>query len=565
MNRVHRRREAGFSFVELLVTIIIAGIVFAAMVPVFMGSQRAVAGANLRNSALQLAQDKLEKVRALDYDLIDEDNLESSTFMGGQFGTSVQWSTGGGNSRTFTVAYQVDLLPEGSAEGAETYKQVTITATWAAPPTPKPAVLSTMVSKQYAGPQIMRFEVGPPSILIAEGSSYSIVSGPVVLDAYLLPDDILSMNQAADEEDRGYVLFTVTSLNGTVVSSQQITSPVSAGEPAHYQATWDNSAAADGAYIFQAVAVAGFGSRTQGAPVSIAMWYHNNAPLPPGDLAALTGDAVVYLTWVTPAIGDLSHYEVWRSTDGLTYAKLDDAPAESYTDTAVTNGTTYYYKVLTVDTEGLTSVFTEAVAATPDAAGDSAPPSVPVPLTAVALNDQPTISLAWAESVDTGNPAVGLAGYVIERSPNGSTDWAQVASLILALDYDDTNAGWSTTWYYRVMAVDLVGNASGWAGPVAATTEAQPLRTMTATNNSSNNQVRVWVQNAATLLWYATNGTSTAARPGGVWLKRNNSITWSNLPAGIYNVYFSTSSSWANVAVTKAVDVTGGNATTAYP
>ncbi len=241
MNRVHRRREAGFSFVELLVTIIIAGIVFAAMVPVFLGTQSAVAGDQLRNSALQLAQDKLEKVRALDYDLIDEANLTSSTFLGGQFGTSVQWATGGGNERTFTVTYDVDLLPEGSAEGAETYKQVTVTVTWAAPPTPKPTVLSTMVSKQYAGPQIVRFEIGPPSILVEEGSSYSIVSGPVVLDAYLLPDDILSMNQDADEEDRGYVLFTVTSLNGTVVSSQQITSPVSADEPAHYQATWDNS------------------------------------------------------------------------------------------------------------------------------------------------------------------------------------------------------------------------------------------------------------------------------------------------------------------------------------
>ncbi|HSL95074.1 MAG TPA: prepilin-type N-terminal cleavage/methylation domain-containing protein [Thermoleophilia bacterium] len=565
MDRVHRRREAGFSFVELLVTIIIAGIVFAAMVPVFLGTQSAVAGDQLRNSALQLAQDKLEKIRALDYDLIDQANLDSSTFMGGPFGTSVQWATGGGNQRTFTVAYQVDLLPEGSAEGTESHKQVTVTVTWTAPPTPKPVVLSTMVSKQYAGPQIVRFEIGPPNILVEDGSSYSIVSGPVVLDAYLLPDDILSMNQDASEENRGYVLFTVTSLNGTVVSSQQIDLPVSVGEPGHYQATWDNSTAADGAYIFQAVAVAGFGSRTQGAPVSIAMWYQSNQPSPPTNLSALSGDGVVYLTWVTPAIGDLSHYEVWRSTDGVSYAKLDDAPAESYTDTAVTNGTTYYYKVLTVDTESLSSAFTEAVPATPDVAGDSAPPSVPVPLTAVALSDQSTVHLTWGESIDTGNPAVGLAGYVIERSPNGSTDWTQIASLILALDYDDTNAGWSTTWYYRVNAIDLVGNASAWAGPAVATTGAQPLRTLTATNNSSNNQVRVWVQHATTLLWYGTSGASSPTLPGGVWLKRNNSITWNDLPAGVYNVYFSTSSSWSDVAITKAIDLSSGNATTAYP
>ena len=564
MNRVQRRREAGFSFVELLVSIIIAGIVFAAMVPLFMSSQSAVAGDNLRNAALQLAQDKLEKVRALDYDLIDEDNLTSSTFMGGQFGTTVQWATGGGNTRTFTVVYDVELLPEGSVEGTETHKQVSVTATWAAPPAPQPAVLSTMVSKQYAGPQIVRFEIGPPSILTEDGASVTIVSGPVVLDAYLLPDDILSMNQAASEENRGYVLFTVASLNGTTVASQQVDLPVS-GEPAHYQATWDNSTAADGVYIFQAVAVAGFGSRTQGAPVSIALWYQNNAPPPPTSLAALPGDGAVYLTWVTPAIGDLAHYEVWRSTDGFTFAKLDDAVSESYTDTAVTNGTAYYYKVLSVDTEGLSSALTAAVVAVPGVSGDATPPTPPASFTAQALSEQPTICLTWGESTDGGHPASGLAGYVIERSPNGSTDWTQLESLYQALDYDDIHAGWSATWYYRVKAVDLVGNASLWAGPVSATTGAQVFRTVTTTNNSSNNQVRVWVQDAATLLWYGTSGTTSTTLPSGVWLRRNNTITWQNIPSGVYNVYFSTSSSWSDVTVTKAIDVTTGNATAAYP
>ena len=62
-------REAGFSFVELLVTIIIAGIAFAALVPVFVGAQQVASGEQQRNAALGLAQDKLEKIRGLDYDL----------------------------------------------------------------------------------------------------------------------------------------------------------------------------------------------------------------------------------------------------------------------------------------------------------------------------------------------------------------------------------------------------------------------------------------------------------------------------------------------------------------
>ena len=47
MNRYSWRtccREAGFSFVELLVTIVLAGIIFAAMVPVFAGALKKTTG-----------------------------------------------------------------------------------------------------------------------------------------------------------------------------------------------------------------------------------------------------------------------------------------------------------------------------------------------------------------------------------------------------------------------------------------------------------------------------------------------------------------------------------------
>ena len=91
MSRHFRRaceRGAGFSFVELLVTIIIAGIAFAAMVPVFVGAQQAASGDLMRNAALQLAQDKLEKVRGLDYDLIEPDGADQQHHPQRPFGTS---------------------------------------------------------------------------------------------------------------------------------------------------------------------------------------------------------------------------------------------------------------------------------------------------------------------------------------------------------------------------------------------------------------------------------------------------------------------------------------------
>jgi type II secretory pathway pseudopilin PulG len=557
-------RGAGFSFVELLVTIIIAGIAFAAMVPVFVQAQQVSSGEQMRNVALQLAQDKLEKVRGLDYDLITQANLQSSTFADGQFGTSVSWATGGGNTRTFNVTYLVELLPVGSTAGNEQYKQVTITAAWTGEPSPvKAAQLSTMVSQQYAGPQIIRFTVSP-LVTNAGTGAQTIESGPVILDAYILPDDILSMNQAAAEANRGYVQFSISSLDGSKVASSKVTSPVG-GEPARYQFTWDNSAAADGVYIFQAVAVAGFGSRAQGLPVSIGYLYENHRPPPPTGLSATAGDVVVRLQWVTG--GDLDHYEVERSEDGVSFAKLADTPTEAYEDTAVTNGTTYYYRVRTIDPEGFDSVYSEIVSATPNPPVDSDPPSVPAPLAAAADADLPIVHLSWPASVDAGTPTSGLLGYTIERSTDGATGWVILQSGWEDITFSDTTATWSTQYWYRVKAVDVAGNASAYsmAGPV--TTRAVVYHSILVRNNSSSHTY-VWVQDIATSQWYTTAGAASATRPSGVRASKNGgTLTWSNLPRAGYNVYFLSQSSWSTTRIvkTQVVNLSSADGTATYP
>jgi len=69
MNTSLRTRHAahGFSMVELLVTIVIAGIVFAAMVPLFTTILGKNSADNMRNISAFIAQDKIERLRQLDY------------------------------------------------------------------------------------------------------------------------------------------------------------------------------------------------------------------------------------------------------------------------------------------------------------------------------------------------------------------------------------------------------------------------------------------------------------------------------------------------------------------
>ncbi|NLT92961.1 MAG: type II secretion system protein, partial [Actinobacteria bacterium] len=60
------RDRRGFSMIELLVTIVIAGIVFAAMIPFFANALQRTSEDQLRVDATNIAQDRIEQVRLLD-------------------------------------------------------------------------------------------------------------------------------------------------------------------------------------------------------------------------------------------------------------------------------------------------------------------------------------------------------------------------------------------------------------------------------------------------------------------------------------------------------------------
>ncbi|MDO8941975.1 MAG: hypothetical protein Q7U75_02260, partial [Desulfobacterales bacterium] len=166
---------------------------------------------NARNVALQVAQDKIEKVRQLDYDQITQANLESVSYADGQFGSYWDFVRNGATKR-YTIQYTVAPVPSTAAPGSEKYKKVEIRVTWVAPPAPvKAAVLQTLVYRQYAGPEIASYTVGPPSIFDPlTPDAATIIASPVVVDVTISPEDIGSMNATAvNAADRGWVNFGV--------------------------------------------------------------------------------------------------------------------------------------------------------------------------------------------------------------------------------------------------------------------------------------------------------------------------------------------------------------------
>ena len=90
-------------------------------------------------------------------------------------------------------------------------------------------------------------------------------------------------------------------------------------------------------------------------------------PNVPANLTATAGDKQVTLNWT--AATDAVSYNVYRSTtSGGPYTSIaSDITGTTYTDTGLTNGTTYYYVVKAVNSSGTESAYSNEASATPTA------------------------------------------------------------------------------------------------------------------------------------------------------------------------------------------------------
>ena len=245
--------------------------------------------------------------------------------------------------------------------------------------------------------------------------------------------------------------------------------------------------------------MAGFGSRTQGMPVSIGFIYYNDVPPPPTGLVGLRRrqDRPSRVERRRRRRRPLRGLAVHRRRH--LRASWTTCRSESYEDYAGHNGTTYYYKVRTVDSEGYAGRCHRHVSATPNPPATPSPPSVPSLLTPTADPEQPTVHLTWPASIDGGTPATGLAATpssAAQRHRPLDDPAERLRGHLLRRHHRRLV---DADWYYRVQAVDLVGNASDQRHRRPGDDRASIVyRDITVTNNSAAD-VYVWVQNAALL------------------------------------------------------------------
>jgi chitodextrinase len=225
--------------------------------------------------------------------------------------------------------------------------------------------------------------------------------------------------------------------------------------------------------------------------------------VPTGVQAAGVSSDSVHLNW-TESQDDLLMlgYRVYR--DG---SRVGSTPLTSYTDTGLTPGTSYGYRVSAFDWIGNESPKSTTLFV---ATADGSAPSAPANLQGTAVSTS-RIDLAWTASTDN----VGVIGYRIYRN-------AAVIGTTTGTSFSDTGLSEYTTYTYRVAAYDAEGNESSQSSPLSATTvDATPPSVPSNLQGAASSTSRI------DLTWSASTDNAGVT---GYRVYRNGSLVAS--PAG---------------------------------
>ena len=180
--------------------------------------------------------------------------------------------------------------------------------------------------------------------------------------------------------------------------------------------------------------------------------------------ATASGTTTIDLSWTAPSDNGgsaITGYRIEVSPNGSfgwsNRVANTGTTTASYSHTSLSAGTTRYYRVSAINTNGTGNRSNTANATTATTA--TTVPGAPTSLTATASGTT-TIDLSWNAPSDNGGSSI--TGYRIEVSPNGSSGWSnRVADTgTTATTYSHTGLDAGTTRHYRVSAINSVGTGA---------------------------------------------------------------------------------------------------------
>ena len=327
-------------------------------------------------------------------------NSDFSLTTTGVSGASVTGVTGSGATRTVTVN-------TGSGDGTIRLDVVTGGTIIDA--------AGNLLTSGFTGGQVYTIDKTAPSVQSIVRASTNPTAGPSV-------DYTVTFSENVAGVDSGdFTIFTTGAISGTSVSNVT-------GGPMVYTVTvntgsnsgtlrldvTDNDSILDPATNPLGGTGAGNGNFTTGEVYTV------NAPTPaPTGLVGAVSSGKVALTW--NAVGSATSYNVKRATvSGGPYSTIASPAGTSQDDTAVTNGTRYYYVVTAVGPSGESANSAE-VHAKPDV-----PEALGVDISQVygaGGNAGATLTNDFIEVFNRGNSTVDLTGWSVQYASAAGTSW----------------------------------------------------------------------------------------------------------------------------------------------
>ena len=196
--------------------------------------------------------------------------------------------------------------------------------------------------------EIATLAVLPPKLNIINPQAGSMVTGTTVVASYNASGDLTTVAKVVLQLDTNPQI-TLANLSGT--------------------SQFNNLA--EGQHTLQGYLMKSDSSKITGSDISISFGTQlsdTTPPATPKGLNATSADKQVILTWTNNSETDLAGYNVYRCASAAgTYTKLNASllTNATYTDTGLTNGTTYYYEITALDTAGNESAKAAAVNTVP--------------------------------------------------------------------------------------------------------------------------------------------------------------------------------------------------------
>lgn len=257
----------------------------------------------------------------------------------------------------------------------------------------------------------------------------------------------LAWGAAADARVTGYVVQRATAAAGPWSDVTGVLGALS---------HTDTGLANGTRYYHRVVAVDAAGTRSPPSNSTSSVPSDTDSP---GAASAVTvvpaGSFRLQVSWAASSAGDLAGYEVQRagSAAGPFSRIAGPVGGTTFTNDGLPSGSTWYYRVVAIDDDGLRS------APSAPSAGTVAP-SPPSGLRIVAVADR-SVAMAW------NGTSEAVTRYVVERSTSSGGPFTTVGSTG-GTSFTDGGLSNGTTYFYRVRAEDAAGASSSPSAVVSA-------------------------------------------------------------------------------------------------